>query len=87
MNHRIQNDEKRQECTLISRKNWLFNDKPKDAAASAQIYSLVKTAKANGQEPYSWLSHMLERLRRTHSAVKGMKCYSPGTGGHHVYQY
>ncbi len=30
--------------------------------ASAQLYSLVETAKANGQEPYAWLRHALERL-------------------------
>jgi hypothetical protein len=26
------------------------------------FYSLVETAKANGQEPYAWLRHALERL-------------------------
>ncbi|HDS0931008.1 TPA: transposase domain-containing protein, partial [Pseudomonas putida] len=34
----------------------------KGATASAQIYSLVETAKVNGQEPYTWLRHVLERL-------------------------
>ncbi|WP_143521423.1 transposase domain-containing protein, partial [Pseudomonas avellanae] len=34
----------------------------KGATASAQIYSLVETAKLNGQEPYTWLRHVLERL-------------------------
>jgi len=47
---------------VIGRKNWLFSDTPKGAYASAQIYSLVETAKANGQEPYTWLRHVLERL-------------------------
>lgn len=47
---------------VIGRKNWLFSDTPKGAAASAQLYSLVETAKANGQEPYAWLRHALERL-------------------------
>lgn len=42
---------------VIGRKNWLFSDTPKGAAASAQLYSLVETAKANGQEPYAWLRH------------------------------
>ena len=46
----------------IGRKNWLFSDTPKGATASAQIYSLIETAKANGQEPYAWLRHILERL-------------------------
>lgn len=36
---------------VIGRKNWLFSDTPKGATASAQLYSVVETAKANGQEP------------------------------------
>ena len=32
------------------------------ATASAQVYSLIETAKANGQEPYARLRHILERL-------------------------
>lgn len=47
---------------VIGRKNLLFSDTPKGATASAQIYSLIETAKANGQEPYAWLRHILERL-------------------------
>ena len=47
---------------VIGRKNWLFSDTPKGATASAQLYSLVETAKANGQKPYAWLRHALERL-------------------------
>ncbi|MEQ4202003.1 IS66 family transposase, partial [Pseudomonas syringae] len=46
----------------IGRKAWLFSDTPKGATASAQIYSLVETAKLNGQELYTWLRHVLERL-------------------------
>lgn len=52
---------------VIGRKNWLFSDTPKGAAASAQIYSLVETAKANGQEPYTWLRHVLERIPQAKS--------------------
>lgn len=32
----------------VGRKNWLFADTPKGAAALAAVYSLVETAKANG---------------------------------------
>jgi hypothetical protein len=52
---------------VIGRKNWLFSDTPKGATASAQLYSLVETAKANGQEPYAWLRHALEHLPQTSS--------------------
>ncbi|WP_223114546.1 transposase domain-containing protein, partial [Pseudomonas syringae] len=47
---------------VIGRKNWLFSDTPKGATASAQLYSVVETARTNGQEPYAWLRHSLERL-------------------------
>ncbi|NKQ12823.1 IS66 family transposase [Pseudomonas sp. SST3] len=53
---------------VIGRKNWLFSDTPKGATASAQIYSLIETAKANGQEPYAYLRHILERLPGATSA-------------------
>ena len=52
---------------VIGRKNWLFSDTPKGATASAQLYSMVETAKANGQEPYAWLRHALERLPQASS--------------------
>ncbi|WP_426811598.1 IS66 family transposase [Pseudomonas sp. WOUb67] len=59
------------ECAIrpfvIGRKNWLFSDTPRGATASAQLYSLVETAKANGQEPYAWLRHALERLPQASS--------------------
>lgn len=47
---------------VIGRKIWLFSETPKGATASTQLSSLVETAKANGQEPYAWLRHALERL-------------------------
>uniref|UniRef100_UPI0030DC4532 IS66 family transposase n=1 Tax=Pseudomonas sp. RA_5y_Pfl1_P24 TaxID=3088706 RepID=UPI0030DC4532 len=53
---------------VIGRKAWLFSDTPKGATASAQIYSLVETAKVNGQEPYTWLRHVLERLPHASTA-------------------
>ena len=49
---------------VIGRKNWLFSDTPIGATASAQLYSLVETAKTSGQEPYAWLRHALERLQQ-----------------------
>lgn len=49
---------------VIGRKNWLFSDTPKGATASAQIYSLIETAKVNGQEPYAWLQPRACRSRR-----------------------
>ena len=53
---------------VIGRKNWLFSDTARGAHASALIYSLVETAKANGQEPYAWLRYVLERLPLANNA-------------------
>lgn len=47
---------------VIGRRNWLFADTPKGATASANIYSLVETAKANGVEPWRYLDAVFERL-------------------------
>ena len=52
---------------VIGRKALLFSNKPKGATASAQIYSLVETAKVTGQELYTWLHHVLERLPHAHA--------------------
>lgn len=47
---------------VVGRKNWLFSATPEGATASATIYSLIETAKANGLEPYRYLRYMFERL-------------------------
>jgi len=41
---------------------WLFVCTEDGAQASANIYSLLITAKANGLEPHSCLTHVIERL-------------------------
>jgi transposase len=46
----------------LGRRNWLFADTVKGAKASAALYSLVETAKANGLEPYAYLRQLFERL-------------------------
>ncbi len=47
---------------VIGRKNWLFAGSPKGASASAAIYSVIETAKANGLEPYWYLRYLLDKL-------------------------
>jgi transposase len=47
---------------VIGRKNWLFSNTPKGARASAIIYSIVETAKANGLNPYYYLNYLFEKL-------------------------
>lgn len=53
---------------VVGRKGWMFSDTPAGARASAVIYSLIETAKANGAEPYAWLRHVLTRLPRAQTA-------------------
>lgn len=43
----------------VGRKNWLFADTPKGASASAAVYSLVETAKANGLNVFAYLNYLL----------------------------
>ena len=52
---------------VVGRKNWLFSGTPEGAGASALLYSLIETAKANGLEPYGYLRHIFEKppLART----------------------
>ena len=47
---------------VIGRKNWLFSGSPLGAHASAGIYSLIETAKANGHDPYRYLCYIFDRL-------------------------
>jgi transposase len=41
---------------VIGRKNWLFNNTPNGARASAVYYSLVVTARENGLNPFEYLA-------------------------------
>ena len=46
---------------VIGRKNFLFANTPKGADASAWIFSLVETAKANAINPYDYLCWVLQQ--------------------------
>jgi transposase len=46
----------------LGRRNWLFADTVKGARASATLYSLVSTARANGLEPYAYLRRLFAAL-------------------------
>ena len=47
---------------VVGRKNWLFSDSVDGAKASANLYSLIETAKANGHEPYAYLRRVFTEL-------------------------
>lgn len=47
---------------VIGRKAWLFAHDRVGAEASANLYSLVMTARANEVEPFAYLNYLFERL-------------------------
>lgn len=47
---------------VIGRKNWLFSASQHGATASANLYGLIETAKANGLEPYAYLKRVFTEL-------------------------
>ena len=47
---------------VIGRKGWLFSGSPRGAHASATLYSLVESAKANKLEPWAYLNYLFEQL-------------------------
>ncbi|EDQ01803.1 hypothetical protein KT99_04349 [Shewanella benthica KT99] len=47
---------------VIGRKNWLFNHNHRGAEASAILYSIIETAKANGLTPFDYIERCLEQL-------------------------
>lgn len=47
---------------VLGRKNWLFSGSPRGAEASATLFSIIETAKANGHEPYWYLRKLFDEL-------------------------
>lgn len=66
----------------LGRKNWLFCDTTKGAEASAIVYSLVESAKANGVEPFAYLQHVLVELpylgkNQSHEELESFMPWAP----------
>ncbi len=47
---------------VVGRRNWLFCDTVAGARASANLYSLIETCKANGVDPYTYLVDLFRKL-------------------------
>ena len=54
---------------VVGRKNWLFCNTQAGANASATIFSLLETAKANGLNPETYLNHLLSVLPQRFAVV------------------
>lgn len=65
---RLEIDNNRSERSIkpfvIGRKNWMFANTPRGAAASAMIYSVIKTAKENGLHPFRYLEYLFEQFEQ-----------------------
>lgn len=81
---RLEIDNNRAENALrpfvIGRKNWLFSDSVRGVNASANLYSLIETAKANGLEPYAYLRKVFTELPQADS-VEAIEALLPGASG------
>ena len=65
----------------VGRSNWQVIDTIHGAKASAIIYSIVETAKANNLRPYDYLKHLLEEIpkhmdEKTTDFIKAMLPWS-----------
>jgi len=62
---------------VIGRKNWIFSNSVKGVKASANLYSLIETAKANGLEPYAYLRYLFAELPKAQT-VDAIEALLPG---------
>lgn len=62
---------------MVGRKNWLFSNSVRGVKASAALYSLIETAKANGLEPYAYLRYLFAELPKAQT-VGAVEALLPG---------
>jgi hypothetical protein len=62
---------------VIGRKNWLFADTVRGAEASANLYSVIETAKRSGLEPFAYLRHVFAELPRA-TTIDEVEALLPG---------
>jgi len=62
---------------VIGRKNWLFSQSVAGVKASANLYSLIETAKACGLEPYAYLRYLYTHLPGA-TSVEDIEALLPG---------
>ena len=68
---------------VIGRKNWLFSNTGSGAKASAILYSIIETAKANGLNPVKYVEHLLTEIpkRNTDDALEDLMPWVVRLGG------
>ncbi|MEZ9362676.1 IS66 family transposase [Vibrio cyclitrophicus] len=57
---------------VIGRKNWLFSNTPNGADASAMLYSIIETAKANGLILYDYMVKCMKELAKAEPDIDAL---------------
>ncbi|MEZ8290436.1 IS66 family transposase [Vibrio sp. 10N.237.312.B06] len=57
---------------VIGRKNWLFSNTPNGANASAMLYSIIETAKANGLILYDYMVKCMKELAKAEPDIDAL---------------
>jgi len=57
---------------VIGRKNWLFANTTNGANASAVLYSLIETAKANGLIPFDYIMQCLDHFANNNDDIEAI---------------
>ena len=55
---------------VIGRKNWLFSQTATGANASANLYSIIETAKANDLNVFEYVMDSLEQLSKPEADIE-----------------
>ncbi|NKZ48125.1 IS66 family transposase [Vibrio aestuarianus subsp. francensis] len=57
---------------VISKKNWIFSTNPSGAEASAMLYRIVETAKANGRILYDYMVKCMKELAKAEPDIDAL---------------
>ena len=57
---------------VIGRENWLFSNTPNGADASAMLYSIIETAKANGLILYDYMVKCMKELAKAEPDIDAL---------------
>ncbi len=58
----------------VERKAWLFSDTQSGVNASAVLFSIMLTCRANNVEPYAYQRHVLAELPQREVVVMSVSC-------------
>jgi transposase len=65
---------------VVGRKSWLSSKTANGANASATLYSIVETAKANGLIPYDYLMHVMVKIMQGETDLEQLLPWSVDLG-------